>query len=155
MNTNEIRCILSKDSKTREIFIDVFPMDKFRNFIHQNQFMEGLYIINDENSDSAGNHWISLFRKMDKLYFIDSFAKSPSYYSLEDITQPFKNVHAVPHKIQHIFSDVCGEYVIFFAYHLSRGKYLRDILKYFSHDCKNNDTMVKQFVHKYFPGHSR
>ena len=103
MNTNEIRCILSKDFKTKKIFIDVFPMDKFRDFIHQNQFTDGLYIINDENSDSAGNHWICLYRKRDKLCFIDSFAKPPRHYSLEDILRPFKKIQTVPHKIQHIF----------------------------------------------------
>ena len=45
MNSNQIRCMLSNDKKTRQNFIDVMALDEFKNFVKKNTLMKGLYVV--------------------------------------------------------------------------------------------------------------
>ena len=57
MNSNQIRCMLSNDKKTRQKFIDVMALDEFKNFVKKNTLMKGLYVVNSDDSRSPGEHW--------------------------------------------------------------------------------------------------
>ena len=50
---------------------------------------------------------------------------------------------------------MCGEFCIFFAFHLSRNVPLENMLSYFSSNLKDNDDCVRDFMNKTFPGHER
>lgn len=156
MNSNEIRWMLSRDTKTKQCFIDVFAIDEFKDFVRKNTLLRGLYIVNSDASNSPGEHWFLIFHKEGYLSFMDSFAKSEKFYNIEEeLNSVRRKIDKVPFQIQHPLSDVCGEYVIYFAYNLCRNISLKDALKYFSENCKDNDNKVLNFVNKYFPGHSR
>ena len=58
-------------------------------------------------------------------------------------------------QLQSYFSNLCGEYCIFFVFTLCRNKSLEYILKFFSSDLSQNDQSVKYFINKTFPGHER
>ena len=155
MNTNELRCMLTRDKKTKEMFIDVFAIDQFKRFVKKNSLVQGLYLINDENSKENGNHWFLIFHDKNILVFVDSFANNYKYYGLEKEVYNVNKIEEVPFRLQDYFSDVCGEYTIFFAYHLCRGKRLQNIIKYFTHTHHDNDEKIRYFVPKKFPGHKR
>jgi hypothetical protein len=62
-------------------------------------------------------------------------------------------IYSLPFRLQCDLSTVCGEYCLFFTYHLSRNFSLTEICNYFTIDCKNNDKLVKDFIWRVFPGH--
>lgn len=156
MNSNEIRCMLSYDDKTKQRFIDVLALDEFKSYVRENTLLEGLYVINSDNSDSPGEHWFMIFYDNDYLAFVDSFARSSNFYDItEELISANTEIKEVPFQLQHFFSNVCGEYVVYFSYNLCRNKTLEDILSRFSFNCKDNDNKVKHFVNKTFPAHDR
>jgi len=156
MNTNELRCILTRDSKIQEQLKNVFALDQFKDYVKENTLVNGIYVCNDEILDKPGNHWFLIHVDKFSVNFVDSFAKEPSYYSIQDEVKSTKRFNNVPFQLQSFFSDVCGEYAIFFSYHLSRSKTLEEIVKYFSKSVRVwNDECVRNFVHKLFPGHTR
>lgn len=156
MNTNELRCILSRDPKIRHQLVDVFAMDEFKNFVFKNKFLvNGVYIINDQVSTQSGNHWILIHVTDKEINFVDSFANPPYFYKVENELQGNRVLNKVTNRLQSYFSDVCGEYAIFFSYHLCRGKHLHNLTKYFTTKYCENDEKVKYFVHKLYPGHNR
>ena len=61
MNTNEIRCILTRDKKTREQLINVFALDEFKQYVKENGLFNGIYICNDQAAEKAGNHWFLVY----------------------------------------------------------------------------------------------
>ena len=156
MNSNEIRCMLSRDKKTKQKFREVLALDEFKGFVQANTLLKGLYVINNDNSDSPGRHWFLIFFDKNYLAFVDSFARSPNFYNVrEELKSINQEIHEIPFQLQDNFSDVCGEYVIFFSYNLCRNKTLTEILKRFSVNRKDNDYKVYTFVSKNFPGQNR
>ena len=114
--------------------------------------IDGLYICNDQISEKAGNHWFLIYSNQNDIYFVDSFAKPVEFYNLETFLRPSQVLQT---RLQSYLSDVCGEYTLFFSYHLSRGKRLVDILKFFTSEYIQNDMLVKNFIHMKFLGHKR
>ena len=156
MNTNELRCILTKDPKTRLFLRDVFALDHFKSFVFKHSLIEGLYIINDETSVEDGNHWILVYVDKESVVFMDSFAKSPKHYSIKKEIEdnPYKSIITSPFQIQSYFSNVCGGYVVYFSLQLCRQKKLDQIYKQLSiTDFEKNDQMIRHFIYEYFPGH--
>lgn len=157
MNTNELRCILTRDQKTRQQLVNVFALDEFKQYVEENGLKNGIYICNDQAAEMAGNRWFLFYSNENKITIADSLAKSPKFYSVDNILKMQKKpVVTVPFRLQSFLTDVCGEYTIFFSYLLTRGNSLKDICKHFSSsDYLKNDEKVRNFVHKLFPGHSR
>lgn len=155
MNTNELRCMLSKDKKTRQQLVDVFALDQFKNFVSAHSLLNGIYVINDQNSYRNGNHWFLVHVDENNVNFVDSFAKSPNYYNVEkELCTTNKSLKTIQWQIQSIFSDVCGGYVVYFSTQLCRNNILKSIVKKFSKfDLVKNDQMIKHFIVKHFPGH--
>ena len=122
MNTNELRCALTRDRKIRERFIDVFALDEFKRFVARNTLLHGIYVCNDEVAEKSGNHWFLIYVEKDFINFVDSFARPPSFYHLtNELYALNKKLNVINRRVQSLLSDVCGEYSIFFSYHLCRG----------------------------------
>ena len=89
MNTNELRCMLTRVKKTKEKFIDVFALDQFKLFVKKNWLLPGLYIINDETSKENGNLWLLIFHDSNNIsVFVDSFANDYKFYRIEKELHP-------------------------------------------------------------------
>ena len=159
MNSNELRCVLSRDKKINKSFIDVFAMDEFKEYSKRNKTISdnSVFVVNSETSMNSGEHWLLIYVKRKLVYFIDSFRKDPKFYKLENILYQIRNKIEFLNQIQLLssFSNICGEYCIFFSFNLCRDKSLREILNYFSYDFFRNDESVKSFMRKTFPGHER
>ena len=153
MNTTQLQCALESDPAMKEYQREVFALDQFKNAKLLNK---GIYICNEQTSRKPGSHWFLVITESDKVYFIDSFAQSPKYYGVDKKLQKLKRPVAVlSDSIQNPFSTLCGEYCLFFAYHLSRNFNLKSVTNFFTNDYVRNDQNIKQFVWRMFPGHER
>ena len=80
------------------------------------------YIINTDNSDKPGEHWVALYFKDDKAIYFDSYGQPP----LEDYILPFIQRNTTTGRettemLQSPWSKVCGMYCIYILHQLSRG----------------------------------
>ena len=153
MNTNELKILLERDGRISKYYnYNVFALDQFlTNRIIEHQ-LNGLYIVNDEISSAAGSHWIIVFFDEKQAVFFDSFAKTPNTYGLDGKLKNIgKKFSQLQFPLQSSLSTLCGEYCIFFSYHLSRGHSLQQVMKYFKKDNEEvNDLLVKRFVYKLY-----
>ncbi len=84
MTGRELSIVLSRDPVTRNFFRGVYSMDTlFSDSIHHiNRNEKNLLIFNSSKSGQAGSHWLGiLFGYGSASFFINSFARDPSYYS--------------------------------------------------------------------------
>lgn len=98
--------------------IGVFPKDK----LEYTTPTKGAYIINLDDSDGGGTHWVGLI--LDKyISYFDSFGiKKPQdirdfiwrYIDENDMSDAC--IYSTK-QIQHLKSDYCGYFVFFFLYH--------------------------------------
>ena len=133
MNSNELRCVLSRDQKINKSFIAVFAMDEFTEYVKRNKVIEddSVFIVNSETSKKSGEHWLLIYVKdIKQVYFIDSFGKDPKFYKLENVLYQIRNEIKFFNKtqLQSSFSNLCGEYCVFFSFNLCRDKSLREII---------------------------
>ena len=150
MNTYEIQCILESDALIKQYNPKVFALDEFKSKV-KTSTKWGIFVVNDEPKTQSGNHWILVFIKPYEIIFVDSYGRPPNYFKLEKNLRTMKrNIIRNRIMIQGLFSNVCGAYCIFFAYHLARHRQLNDILNYFSNDLNDNDRKVYNFVNKKF-----
>ena len=85
--------ILSNDLRTKKHFFDVFVLDEFKRYFSElNRYIDGICVCNGEKSKQIGRHWFLIFIRNGTIFFIDSFAKHPQFYTLDTC---FKNFHLV------------------------------------------------------------
>ena len=111
MNTNELRCILTRDEKIRTQLIDVFALDEFKKFVKKNRLINGIYVCNDQIAEKSGNHWFLIYVTDANVNFIDSFAKDPKFYKIHRELNTRKKLNKLDYPLQSLLSDVCGEFM--------------------------------------------
>ena len=100
-------------------------------------------------------HWLLLmFQPMGHILYIDPLGKKPHTYSktLSDWFKAHKcQVRSTPFQIQPADSDLCGLYILYFLFFLSRGVQFDKIMrKFHSKNLSLNDKMVSKFALKQF-----
>ena len=103
------------------------------------------FIVNTETSMESGEHWVAVFITDDNFYFFDSFGRS-----IEQFEDPFKgymheasryfNVLTSSQNLQHIFSDVCGLWCIYYLWSKFSG--YKFMFRHFSNDNEFNDKIL-------------
>ena len=104
------------------------------------------YIVNTDNSNLPGQHWVSFFfeNKKKKAEYFDSYGLLPIRRTfLEILPQTFKYSS---HMIQGLESITCGEYCIYFLQERAKGKRMQQIISSFSQDTDWNDVKVSKYV---------
>lgn len=150
MNTLQIHECLRKDPYIKKYSPKVYALDQFMKKVKRNN-KRGIFIVNDEIQTKPGNHWILIIQQADKVIFFDSFARPAESYRIKDKLYEMNRTLVMNRiQLQNPFSTVCGQYCIYFAYQISRGKKLNDILKNFSKDLLFNDGIVYNFVNHVF-----
>ena len=82
---------------------------------------KSIFFINTSESSEQVGHWLTLLVDGALIYFIDSFALSPSTYSFElhlKLNRMIGNngdIKQLPYRLQSETSSVCGLYALFFA----------------------------------------
>ena len=109
---------------------------------------KGAYVINLDEYENMGTHWVSLFVKPKYTVYFDSFG-------IEHIPKEIK--HAIGNKeikanifrIQAYDSIMCGYFCIEFINYMLKGKTLLDYTNLFSpNDFKKNDQIIKRIFKK-------
>ena len=88
------------------------------------------------------------FPSREKGEFFDSYGHPPEYY---DESFKFETIETWnKRKLQSSWSEVCGQYCIFYLYHKSRGYSMSKIVNLFTHNTNLNDCNVACYVKKHF-----
>ena len=142
MNSEQIECILSKDSHVSPVFRDVYPINRLP------PIRNGAFVVNTATSDHPGLHWVAAWVRDDVIEYFDSYALQPSakLYRWGRGNQWVCN----PMALQRTLSAVCGQYCIYFLLHPARGIPMRIVLNDFGPNVDENDKLVFDFVQRSF-----
>ena len=144
---------MSEYYKNEPRFNGVYP--RFNGVYSRNNLpktiKKGAYVINLDEYENMGTHWVSLFVKANKVIYFDSFGiehipkkinkfiKKPS--SLKRTARIKRNIF----RIQAYDSIKCGYFCIEFIDYMLKGKTLLDYTNLFSpNDFKKNDQVIKR-----------
>lgn len=136
MDENEIRKIMSSNPLLKSSFEDVLSIDEVRLPVKR----PASFIFNLDPSHKPGSHWVAVYyTRRGQYWYFDSYANSPPYELMR--TYDYLREWTLP--VQSIFSNVCGQYCIFFIYLCSKGlswHHVSNEMKYM------NDIQVRNFV---------
>ena len=86
------------------------------------------------------------FPSREKAEFFDSYGHPPEHYGFKLYEIETWNNR----KLQSSWSQVCGQYCIFYLYHKSRGYSMSKIVNLFTGNTRLNDRKVACYVKKHF-----
>lgn len=131
-------------AETFDIFnLNVVMNDELEHY----KFKTGYYIVNLENSDDAGSHWICLIVEKGKCIYWDSYGCLPSQ-QVEKWMKQSKHPYMFNNKIVQALKSVdCGLYSLGVIIYVIMTDYplYEAVDKYtdlFSHDVKQNDKII-------------
>ena len=151
MNTSQITRALKQDRFTKRTFRGVFPSDKLPKTLDK---FPCAIVANTDPSNEPGTHWVAFyFPSEHKGEMFDSFGRSLEYY--KDTFRDFLDKHDTEWEfntrtLQSVWSDVCGQYCLFYLCQRSRGHSLSKIAHVFNNNTMSNDAKVSQFVKNHF-----
>ena len=134
---------MNQDKFIQKCFRGVYPID----LVPENLTNPSIIVINLDRSYEKGSHWIMLhYNDIEKAEHFDSLGNKPDevLHNLlidQKITYKYNNK-----RLQNYFTDTCGLFCLYYSYYLCRGWTLEKILDTLSHDLKNNEEIVKDFV---------
>ena len=108
-----------------------------------NKIKKGAYVINLDEYENMGTHWVSLFVKPKYTVYFDSFGTE---HIPKEINKFFNNdIKSNIFIIQAYVSIMCAYFCIEFINYMLKGKTLLDYTNLFSpNDFKKNDQVIKR-----------
>lgn len=126
MNTIELSNKAQNDAMLRQIFLGVFASDKIPSII---SFPAAL-IVNLDESDSPGSHWIALlFTKGKKCEYFDSYGRKPNNCILKYIAKHVKSYIYNNVCVQNLWTISCGQMCLYYLVWRCRGIPYSEIIK--------------------------
>ena len=105
---------------------------------------KGAYVINLDEYENTGTHWIALFVKTNEVIYFDSFGLQHIPKEIEHAIGN-KEIKASIFRLQVYDSIMCGYYCIEFINYMLKGKTLLDYTNLFCpNDFKKNDQIIKR-----------
>lgn len=145
MNTEEIDHILSRGI-TRKFYRGTFPEDVDFHFTPPY-----CVVTNCDSHNGKGSHWNAWFVDESKIYFFDSYGRSPKDDTFPLTYKMFvKNRKFVynPRIVEGMFSTMCGQFCIYVLHFLCQGYEWKTIVDSFDNSVVTNDKKMKYFVTK-------
>ena len=156
MNTAQITHALEGDPITNKKFCGVFPSDKLPQTI--DKYPCG-FVANTDPSTKPGTHWISIWigssdgkgeNKRIVGEFFDSYAADVPLV-FRDYLEKHTDIWIYNRrKLQSIWSDVCGDYCMFYLSHRARGHSMNKVVQLFNDNTMLNNAKVSHFVKTHF-----
>ena len=108
-----------------------------------NKIKKAAYVINLDEYENTGTHWVSLFVKLKYTVYFDSFGIE---HIPKEINKFINNdIKSNVFTIQAYDSIMCGYFCIEFTNYMLKGKTLLDYTNLFSpYDFKKNDQVIKR-----------
>ena len=111
-----------------------------------NKIKKGAYIINLDEYENTGTHWVSSFVKTDEAIYFGSFGVEHIPKEINRLIGN-KKIKASIFRIQAYDSIMCGYFCIEFINYMLKGKTLLDYTNLFSpNDFKKNDRVIKRIL---------
>ena len=81
MDSNHLHYIFQKDPYTGEILEEVFAKDQFM----KEHFEKETYmcVVNEQDSQFPGSHWLMVYQDKKNTYFIDSLGRDFTHYGFK------------------------------------------------------------------------
>lgn len=150
MDNITISRLMKKNPVTKKYFGGVYASNKLPRIIKC--LTPQLFIINVDPSYKPGSHWICIAlisNGKKKSYYFDSYGLPP--VKLEFVKFMKKRYQYSKKQLQHPFSTTCGQWCMFFAYKMCKGrKNFKTIFQKFSKNLRANDNKVNLWVEKTF-----
>ena len=106
-----------------------------------NKIKKGAYVINLDQYENTGTHWVALFVKPKYTVYFDSFGIE---HIPKEINKFINDIKSNIFRIQAYDSIMCGYFCIEFINYMLKGKTLLDYTNLFSpNDFKKNDQIIK------------
>ena len=106
---------------------------------------KGAHVINLDEYENTGTHWIALFIKTNEFIYFDSFGIENIPKEINKFIGSNKKIKANIFRIQAYDSIICGYFCIEFINYMLKGKTLLDYTNLFSpNDFKKNDRVIKK-----------
>ena len=118
-----------------------------------NKIKNGAYVINLDEYENTGTHWVSLFVKANEVIYFDSFGvehipkEINKFIRSKELGSAVgnKKIKASIFRIQAYDSIMCGYFCIEFINYMLKGKTLLDYTNLFSpNDFRKNDQVIKR-----------
>ena len=142
LSGGQINAFVKKIPNIKKLFKGITTRDRHLRPPRKVAKTPTIYIQNTGYIDN-GLHWVLFIYNPEATIFFDSFGRTPSDLHLEaSAVQAYKTVGYNPFRLQSESSHVCGHYVLFALYMLSKKKSFLQINKFFGPDCEKNDKLV-------------
>jgi hypothetical protein len=149
MNTNELHRAAMSDPLLAQYFGGVFASDRLPKHAEH-----CAYIVNLDNADKPGSHWVAIFFSPGKQsvdYFDPYGLLPPNVHIVRFLKRNSMFKHFNENNYQSMCSTVCGQYCLYFLWHRVRGYPMQRIQQKFKlKEHALNDLRVVQFVRKKF-----
>ena len=109
------------------------------------KIQNGFYVINLDNFNLAGTHWVSVWMTTNKAYYIDPFGQVPNSQIEDWLVKSGRKLLYNDEQLQEIKSEACGYFACFFGIHLMSGFTVEQTLNCFSKNTKMNQQILKLF----------
>ena len=114
--------------------------------IYQKKNKKGAYVINLDEYENTGTHWIALFVKTNEVIYFDSFVIEHIPKEIEHAIGN-KEINASIFRLQAYDSIMCGYFCIEFINYMLKGKTLLDYTDLFSpNDFKRTIKLLKEYI---------
>lgn len=144
MDSEQIYRIMTDYAYENE-FLGVFARDNIP--LRSMHYPCGL-IINTMPHNHNGEHWVAIYKdEYNKGFYFDSFGRNPHFDEFYDCLNFCDDWSYNKQQFQSIFTDVCGQYAIFFLLHKMHGYNSEEITHLIQNNCyTSNDLYMFNFV---------
>ncbi len=136
MFKHQITAILTLDAATKDHFHGVYPMDRLPSR------QRGAYVINMDNHDEPGSHWIAVFDD-GSVEYMDSYGQPPFHEQCLKFLGSDYSYNTIP--LQQQFSNACGFYCIYYLLQRARGFSANHIMSMLART--DSGFVVKDFIY--------
>ena len=146
LNTTTNNQIVSLCIKLNIKLIKICMKDELKAPLQQ-----GNYIINLQNHDQPGTHWVSFRKYKNYVFYNDSFGVVPPQNEYDIFKNEGNLVYYNTHQHQDLNANSCGYWCIYFLYAMEHNKgsmlqRFKSFNKLFSNDTKNNEKILLQKI---------
>lgn len=140
MNTSQLRRILQTDVMASDLYRGIYAMDTLPDCT------PGYYIINTDDQDEPGEHWLAVFNDHGHIEYFDSFGRPPLDKRLETFLGKTYKYNDIP--LQLLFSNACGFYCVYYILHRCRGYSMEEIIHILKRS--DGDFIVKDYLYRHY-----
>ena len=136
MFKRQLEAVLSLDMNTKRLFRGVYAMDQLPTRTN------GAYVINMDNHDEPGSHWVAVYVHNGDVEYFDSYGKAPTDSRLLRFLGTNFTYNSV--SLQRLFTTVCGYFCLYFLLKRARGVSANHIVNMLART--DSGFVVKEYV---------